>query len=260
MGKMVKDALGQRMKMFYEHVTRFGLPRRTYTVIRLDGKAFHSYTKGLVKPFDKDLMDDMDGATQFLCENIQGCKLAYVQSDEITLVLTDFDTIETEAWFKGNIQKMASISASQFTAKFNQLRTLRIPFLSEIREMKLACFDSRVFTISDVSEVINNIIWRQQDCIRNSVSSVAQANFSAKELHKVSRVGQLKMLKEKKGIDWDKDFSEYEKYGRLFLKQPKEVYIEKIDKTITRNAWTKVEPKVFSQDKSQLDFLRTIGK
>jgi len=96
---MSKDELSIRMKEFYEVRTRTYLPRRTYTIIRLDGKAFHTYTKHLDKPFDFGFIDDINETAKYLCENIQGVKLAYVQSDEITLVLTDFDTLSTDAWF-----------------------------------------------------------------------------------------------------------------------------------------------------------------
>src|SRR5579859_3516902 len=102
----MKDDLGDRMKSYYEDRTRISLPRRTFTIIRIDGKAFHTYTQGLKRPFDVELIEDMDLTTKFLCENIQGAKFAYVQSDEISIALTDFDKITTDAWFNGNLQKM----------------------------------------------------------------------------------------------------------------------------------------------------------
>jgi tRNA(His) 5'-end guanylyltransferase len=157
------DSLGDRMKEFYENRTRYMLPRRTFTILRIDGKAFHSYTRGLKRPFDDKLMNDMDETAKFLCKEIQGTKLAYVQSDEISLVLTDFDDLKTDAWYDGNLSKMVSVSASLATAKFN-----------ELRPGKLAFFDSRVFTIPYQAEVENYLIWRQNDASRNSVSAVAQ--------------------------------------------------------------------------------------
>ena len=107
-----KDSLGDRMKEFYENRTRNFLPRRTYTIIRVDGKAFHSYTRGLIRPFDEKLVNDMDETACYMCKNIQGAKFAFVQSDEISILLTDFEGLTTDAWFDGNIQKMASVSAS----------------------------------------------------------------------------------------------------------------------------------------------------
>ena len=162
----MKDQLGDRMKDFYEDRTRYKLARRTNTIIRIDGKAFHAYTKGLNRPFDQGLMEDMNKTTEYLCQNIQGAKFGFVQSDEISILLTDYDDITTHAWFDGNLQKMASIAASLATAKFNQLRMTRFcrnnvdPMESlassmmdqtmspgEIENFKLAMFDARVFQI-----------------------------------------------------------------------------------------------------------------
>ena len=121
----MKDDLGNRMKDSYENRTRFMLGRRSYTLMRIDGKAFHTYTKGLDRPFDAGLIYDMDETTKYLCKNIQGAKFGYVQSDEISILITDFDDIASEMWFDGNLQKMCSISASLATAEFNRLRMKR---------------------------------------------------------------------------------------------------------------------------------------
>lgn len=230
----MQDKLGDRMKAFYEDRTRYLLPRRTFTIIRLDGKAFHSYTKGLVKPFDDQLMSDMDEATKFLCESIQGTKLAYVQSDEISVILTDFEKIDTDAWFDGNIQKIVSVSASLFTAKFN-----------ELRPGKLAFFDSRTFTIPYQTEVENYLIWRQQDASRNSISSVAQSLYSHKELIGINS-NQLQEMIFKKGINWN-DYGSRYKRGRLISK-------EIFDKNGTmRSKWTvNNHIPVFTKDKNFL--------
>ena len=114
-----KDSLGDRMKRFYENITKYFLPRRTYTIIRIDGKAFHSLTQNFDKPFDYTFINQMDETAKYLCKNIQGAKFAFVQSDEISILMTDFDKINTSAWFDGNVQKIASISASMATSKFN---------------------------------------------------------------------------------------------------------------------------------------------
>lgn len=105
----MNDALGDRMKKFYENITRIFLPRRTYTIIRVDGKAFHNYTNNLDEPFDYGFIDDMNDVARYLCKNIQGAKFAFVQSDEISVLITDFEKIGTSAWFDGNVQKMASV-------------------------------------------------------------------------------------------------------------------------------------------------------
>jgi tRNA(His) guanylyltransferase len=269
----MKDVIGDRMKDFYEDRTRFKLTRRTNTIIRIDGKAFHTYTKGLKRPFDTGLMEDMNKTTEFLCQNIQGCKFGYVQSDEISLFLTDYDDISTDAWFDGNIQKMASIAASLATAKFNQLRMLRFtkenvnPMASlassmldqtmspnEIENFKLAMFDARVFQIPHHEEVANYFIWRQQDATRNSISSVAQAYFSPKQLHGVKTHQMQDMLMLEKSINWN-DFSPREKRGAIIRKVEKEmaknVKGEMI--TFTRNVWeTDQETPIFTQDKEYL--------
>ncbi len=178
----MKDAIGDRMKQYYEDRTRAFLPRRTYTIIRLDGKAFHTYTKGLIRPFDEQLMNDMDETACFLCKNIQGAKFAFVQSDEISILLTDFEELTTDAWFDGNIQKIVSVSASLGTAKFN-----------ELRPNKLAFFDSRVFTIPSNIEVENYFIWRQQDFTRNSIYTVAKSLYSHKQLEGIDSNVQQEM-------------------------------------------------------------------
>lgn len=212
------DPLGDRMKAQYENRTRYYLPRRTYTVIRLDGKAFHSYTRGLERPFDEQFMTDMLWTTRFLCSEVAGCRLGYTQSDEISLVLTDFTSPKTEAWFDGNVQKMASISASLATAKFN-----------ELRPGKLACFDSRVFTIPDPVEVNNYLVWRQKDATRNSISMAAQAKFSHKELHGKSSNEMQEMLFQKHGINWN-DYPVGFKRGSMVYPQTVRQQVSYVDK------------------------------
>lgn len=234
---MNKLSLGDRMKNFYENRTRFYLPRRTYTIIRIDGKAFHTYTKGLKKPFDDKFVNDMDLTAKFLCENIQGVKLAYVQSDEITIVLTDFDSLTTDSWFDGNIQKIVSVSSSLATGKFNQLRP-----------DKLAFFDCRVFTIPTRSEVMNNLIWRQQDCERNSISSVARSLYSHEET-KNKNNNDLQEMCFQKGVNWN-DFSVHLKRGRVIKK------VEVIVDDVKRNKWVvDYNIPIFSQDKDYLNNL-----
>jgi tRNA(His) 5'-end guanylyltransferase len=229
--KKTKDPLGTRMKEFYENRTRNFLPRRTYTIIRIDGKAFHTYTKGLERPFDWQLVTDMDETAKFLCQNIQGAKCAFVQSDEISIVLTDFDKLTTDAWYDGNIQKITSISASLATAKFN-----------ELRPGKLAFFDSRCFTIPSEAEVLNYLIWRQQDTVRNSISSVAQFFFSSKELHGKKTNEMQEMLFQNYNVNWN-DYNPKSKRGRMIVK-------EQYDKEgSTRTRWVSVEPPTFTQDR-----------
>jgi tRNA(His) guanylyltransferase len=276
----MKDQLGDRMKDFYEDRTRFKLARRTNTVIRVDGKAFHTYTKGLKRPFDEGLMEDMNKTTEYLCQNIQGAKFGYVQSDEISILITDYDDISTHAWFDGNLQKMASIAASLATAKFNQLRMsracddsggdLRQKMLSnnEIEDFKLAMFDARVFQIPYQEEIINYFIWRQQDATRNSISSVAQANFSDKELHGKKTNQMQDMLMLEKGINWN-DFTPREKRGSVIRKvtEIKSMDLHSVSlnpdgstglrgNTVTRSKWmSDPNTSIFTQDREYLKSL-----
>lgn len=260
----MKDELGDRMKDFYEDRTRFKLARRTNTIIRIDGKAFSTYTKGLKKPFDAGLIEDMNLTTEFLCKNIQGAKFGYVQSDEISILLTDYDSIQTDAWFDGNLQKMASIAASIATVRFNQLRMMRACHegsdvdgyldMDDLDKFKLAMFDARVFQIPSQIEVINYFIWRQQDATRNSISSVAQANFSSSQLKGVKTNQMQDMLMLEKGINWN-DFTPREKRGAVIKKvekpMQKKIQGEIID--FTRNVW-KADPEtpIFTQNKEYL--------
>ena len=216
---MGKDQIGDRMKDRYENRTRMHLPRRTYTIIRVDGKAFHTFTKGFDSPFDKDLMDAMDLVAKAMCEEIQGAKLAYVQSDEISILLTDFENPNTDAWFDGNIQKMVSVSAAIATAKFNDI--VLDKFLNEknkkFHKMDLALFDSRVFTIPDPIEVENYFIWRQQDATRNSTQMAARAIYSHKECEN-KNTSDLQEMCFQKGVNWN-DYSAREKRGGLVTKR-----------------------------------------
>jgi len=246
------DALGDRMKG-YEQTFRYKLLKRSYTMIRIDGKAFHTYTKGLPRPFDWDLVNDMDDTAKYLCEKIQGAKCAFVQSDEITLVLTDFDNINTSAWFDNTVQKMCSVSASMATAKFNQLRIKRLisagKILTDFDNIRLAEFDARVWQVPTRGEVINNLIWRQQDTVKNSISSVAQSEFSTKELHGVNGDQAQEKLFTERGINWN-DFDPKLKRGRLIVKETYEKAPE-----VFRTRWISVAPPTFTQD---IEFLEDI--
>lgn len=236
----MKDTLGDRMKMFYEDRTRYFLPRRNYTIMRIDGKSFHTYTKGLNRPFDDSLINDMDQTASYLCKNIMGAKFAFVQSDEISILLTDFDDINTQAWFDNNLQKMSSVSASMATRAFNEARLNTLG----AHKMKWAEFDSRVFQISQKIEVENYFIWRQQDTVRNSISSVAQSLYNHKELHG-KKSNELQEMIFQKGINWNNYDSKY-KRGRIISKH-------KDDNNRTK--WKYTECPIFTEDRNFLNIL-----
>lgn len=232
---MNKDALGERMKQSYENRFRYMLPRRTYTMLRIDGKAFHTFTRGCTRPYDLTLMHAMDEAAKFLCEEIQGARLAYVQSDEISVLLADFDKITADAWFDGNLQKIVSVSASLATGAFNR-----------VYQKGTAFFDSRAFAIADPIEVANYLIWRQQDAVRNSISMAAQSFYSPKELHGKNTSQQQEMIFQK-GQNWN-DYPAGFKRGRAIIKQSYEFQGE------LRTRWATGEPPIFTQDR---DWLRS---
>ena len=173
---MSGDTLGDRMKG-YEDASRIYLPRRLPVIIRLDGKAFHTWTRGLPRPYCQSLMEAMNEVAKTLCNQVQNTVLAYTQSDEISLVLIDYQDIKTTAWFDNNLQKMASVSAGIASAK---LTALSPTIFGGLRDgLKEAVFDSRVFVLPP-HEVSNYLIWRQQDWNRNSLAMLAQSLFKAR--------------------------------------------------------------------------------
>lgn len=199
----MKNELGSRMKENYENAYRIKLTRRTPVIIRLDGKAFHTLTRGCDKPFDENFNKAMFMTMKTLCEEIQGVKCAYTQSDEISLLLTDFDTIRTGAWFDYNLQKIVSVSASIASLAFSDAF------------MKKGIFDSRAFNIPK-DEVKNYFIWRQLDWIRNSVSMLAQAHYSHRELLNKNQADMHEMLHWKE-INWA-DLADHWKNGTFLFK------------------------------------------
>ena len=219
--------LANRMKE-YEKRNQYYLQKRTPVAIRVDGRSFHTFTKGFKRPFDDILMKSMQETAKYMCENIQGTKLAYVQSDEITIILTDYDTLETDCWFNYRTDKLCSISASMATMAFNKffernaenyIQNCATDYetdglygkgtpeyqLCEIYTKAIekgAMFDARCFNIPK-EEVTNLIYWRQLDATRNSIQMVGQANFSHKELQNKSCNDIQDMLHEQKGINWN---------------------------------------------------------
>ena len=230
-----RDSLGNRMKEYYESIPKTKLMRRTPVAIRIDGRSFHTFTRGFKKPFDNILRESMEETMLYLCKNIQGCVLGYHQSDEITLILIDYKTLESDAWFDFEVQKLCSISASMATMKFNQIFNQKVydyvtPMTEENNlEEKDYCgaltkavfagaqFDARCFNIPR-EEVCNLIYWRQLDAIRNSIQMVGQANFSHKQLQNKNCTEIKAMLMAEKGIDWN-NFPTYNKRGSCCVRR-----------------------------------------
>ena len=214
MAKKTKDSLGDRMKEYYENRSKTYLTRRTPVIIRLDGKAFHSFTKGFKRPYDEIFHKAMNNTMKYLCANIQGCKLGYTQSDEITLLLTDYTTLTTDAWFGYGVQKMCSVAASMATLMFNKYfrEAVNEYFAGKVMDsyQKTMClardngalFDARCFNIPK-EEVTNCFIWRQQDATRNAIQMLGQAHFTHKELQNKSSSDIQDMLMLQKGINFN---------------------------------------------------------
>ena len=232
------DNLGDRMKG-YEAAAQHYLTKRTPVIIRIDGKAFHTFTQGFKKPFDEVLKNAMVRTMEYLCDNIQGCIFGYCQSDEITLVLQDYRKFDTDAWFDYRTDKVCSIAASMATMAFNKFfeeevknRNMKYYFdnVSETNPypsdnvgiaysksaQQGAMFDARCFNIPK-EEVCNCIYWRQLDATRNSIQMVGQANFSHNELQGKSCNEIQDMLHEQCGINWN-DFPTRWKRGVAWTK------------------------------------------
>lgn len=229
----VHDDLGVRMKTFYEQIPKTKLMRRCPVAIRIDGKAFHTFTRGFQKPFDEVLIKSMQETMKYLCENIQGCVLGYTQSDKITLILVDYKKLTSSAWFDYEVQKICSIAASMATMAFNKFfadnvekeilsnsdkegnvvdDNLEIIHINHVHSMrKGAMFDARCFNIPK-EEVTNLVYWRQLDASRNSIQMVGQANFSHKELQNKSCNDIQDMLMAQKSINWN-NLPTYQKRG-----------------------------------------------
>lgn len=204
---MRKDSLGDRIKG-YEGVSKSKLTRRVPVIIRVDGKAFHTFTRGMEKPFSQDLINSMVCGAVNVAQSMQGFKAAYIQSDEATFLLTDYETHETQAWFDYSVNKLVSISAS----------TMSMNFFAALQEDTgmLPVFDSRAFNVPR-EDVVNTFLWRAQDWERNSLQMYARAHFSHKELHKKNRADIHEMLHHK-GLNWAKDLTPQERNGTFLFK------------------------------------------
>lgn len=180
-------------------------------LMRLDGRAFHSFTRGLKRPTDPDLKACMLNTAMELCEKFH-CDLAYTQSDEITLVWWNTDA-EQEFQFSGRTEKLVSLVAAQCTVSFFKQLQKHLPEKAK----QHPTFDARIWQVPNDYFVIENLLWRQDDAVRNSITMAAQAHYSQKQLHGVNRGRQLDLLRDK-GINWAEDYDEHFKRG-IFAKK-----------------------------------------
>lgn len=251
----INDALGDRMKG-YENQSRIYLDRKTPVIIRVDGKAFHTFTRGFEKPFDEVLEKTMKDTMKYLCENIQGAVLGYTQSDEITIVVIDYQQENSDAWFGYNLQKMASVAAAYATLEFNRR------FKTYFDDWKFeqgypnalwdgnttsqywhyinaiengAVFDARAFSLPQF-EVVNCLIWRQLDAVRNSIQAVGQANFPHKELQSLNCDQIKEKLAIEKNCNWEK-LRQYQKHGICCIKVEKQL-MTYAGQPYVRKKWT----------------------
>ena len=258
------DSLGDRMKC-YENVSRIYLPKRLPVIIRIDGRAFHTFTKGFQRPFDDVLASAMRRTTERLCKEISGAKLAYTQSDEISILVTNNDTIDTQPWFDNNLQKLVSIAASCATAYFNsEFWELVVCWGGEhaaidrgtdedmerfriyMKRCLQAMFDARAFVLPP-DEVCNYFIWRQQDATRNSIQMVAQSLYSHKELQN-KNCNELQEMIFQKGVNWD-HYEPWKKRGLCVIRRP-----ASNDSPIARNQWTAdYDTPIFTEDRTYIE-------
>ena len=226
--------------LYYRSLTDYKIMPNTPIIAMLDGRAFSQLVKHKFKlPFDEAFINMMNKTAQALCQQIQGCKLAYVQSDEISLLITDFDTPNSDTFFGGRLCKMQSILASIATAEFNRQLLLYEVFdktenwsgvqfadlADKISKQKLAQFDCKVWPVPNGNDAFAWFLYRQIDCIRNSKQQTAQTYLPHKTLMNHDANEQIEMLKERNGIDWN-GFDPSLKYGRFIYKELKDMETE----------------------------------
>lgn len=200
--------IGDRFKTNYEAPACHHLTRRTPVVVRVDGRAFHTFTRNFPRPFSIKFADSMVSAAMYVASQMQGFKLGYVQSDEASFLLTDYDNFQTEPWFGYRKSKIETISASLMTAAF--ARCMRLCGVTD-----LAAFDARAFNVPE-SEVANYFLWRARDWARNSIMMYAQAHFSHQLLQGRTCADIHEML-HAKGLNWTTNLMEDERNGTYLV-------------------------------------------
>ena len=205
---MSKDSFGGRMKMYEKAYSTKCMPLLPICV-RLDGKGFSKWTKGLRRPYDEELVNIMVGVTEYLVKETQAA-IGYTQSDEISLIYYA-NHHGSQLFFDGKLQKMCSVLTSMCTMKFNELFVERKIMHDRFMDKPWALFDCRVWQVPTLQEAVNYLIWREQDATKNSITMAASTVYSHKQLHKKSGKEKMDMLMEK-GINWN-DYPFYFKRG-----------------------------------------------
>ena len=234
------DTLGDRQKD-YEKAFDYTLIRRTPIVVRVDGRSFHRVCRKLRKPYEPLLLEAMADTMFYVVSEMAGAVFAYQQSDEITFVLRNDQSLDSEPWYGNRIQKISSIASSLATLGFNKAITKLDKKLDLVGD---AIFDARVFALPNIGEVVNNLIWRQQDCTRNAISGAAQAilgkkfgkKIGLKMLHGQSAKQKVELMKTECGIDFEQEFPTSYRMGVGAYKVP--IIIPSKDGDSTRKKWT----------------------
>lgn len=250
---MVFKSLKEKCE-YYRSLTDYRLPPNSFVIAMVDGHRFSKVIKNkFKKPFDNEFISAMNTTAVYLCENIQGAKLAYTQSDEISVLITDFDTPTTDSFFGYRLCKIQSLIASMATAKFCQ---------SMWSHPGLYMFDCKCWTVPNANDAYAWFLYRQTDCIRNSKQQVAQTYLSHKKLMFHTANEQIDILKNEKGIDWN-EYSDGEKFGRFIYREKRE-----FEKDLSngqhvcfeRKIWTINQAKDVKEDDSIKRMILNIGK
>lgn len=212
------STLGNRMKT-YESVWHTSVSPNSYVVLRLDGRAFHTVLRNATKPYDVDVARALSTAAEKLCEQVPGAEFAYLQSDEISILMTDLRTVRSELWFGGDVQKLVSVGASVATQAFNDVIRPAPGYQALAGITQPGYFDARVLTLPHPIEVANYFVWRQRDAQRNAVTSAARAYFGQRDLNR-KNVGEVRaMLRDVHGVDFPRDYPNEFVDGRVLHKQ-----------------------------------------
>lgn len=253
---------------YYRNLTDYRLLPNGYIMVMLDGRSFSKKIKNNFKrPFDETFINLMNETAKYVCEKVSGCKLAYVQSDEINLVL--YDDFEKDPFFGNRLCKLQSIIASIATSKFNQLAIIEAlkdnnchkdDVINMIANSSLYEFDCKVWNVPNVNDAFAGILYRQNDCVRNSKEAVAQNYFSHKTLHGKKTEEQIELVKEFFGVNWYNYFTRGEQYGRVIIRS-KIKYLPSGENlsTYERDEWKILEALPFNVEKNRMEIVKYLS-
>lgn len=254
--------------IYYRNLTDYRLLPNGYIMVMLDGRSFSKKIKNNFKrPFDETFINLMNETAKYVCEKVSGCKLAYVQSDEINLIL--YDDFEKDPFFGNRLCKLQSIIASIATSKFNQLAFIEVlkdnnchkdDVINMIANSSLYEFDCKVWNVPNVNDAFAGILYRQNDCVRNSKEAVAQNYFSHKTLHGKKTEEQIELVKEYFGVNWYNDFTHGEQYGRVIIRR-KIKYSPSGENlsTYERDEWNILEAVPFNVEKNRTEIVKYLS-